>query len=192
MAGNKFQRYKPAARHKTTSINRHLSRRPGKEDINLQYGQNFGQLIFPKEPYNLAVSDTELSVTLEYLRRHQSADWRMMTLEQKRILYDGYFRETLLEVYRKDDRWKGMLGIATIALAFSLSIQRIYQQVRMAFRPPSSDFWYTWSNEEFWQHNFRRKADRWQNRSEQGRLFVNWDYSRHGWTETGWLSFKIS
>ena len=54
----------------------------------------------------------------------------MMTLEQKRILYDGYFRETLLEVYRKDDRWKGMLGIATIALAFSLSIQRIYQ-VRM-------------------------------------------------------------
>ena len=48
MAGNKFQRYKPAARHKTTSINRHLSRRPGKEDINLQYGENFGQLIFPK------------------------------------------------------------------------------------------------------------------------------------------------
>ena len=104
------------------------------------------------------------------------ADWRRISIEDKKRIYWNYFQLSVVGIYQKSDVWNGIFGLVLITAALAILIRAHYKvnmSINIVFRilcasvqwgtynSSSHDFWANFG--EIWAILTHYMAKNWRN-----------------------------
>ncbi|XP_063833576.1 cytochrome c oxidase subunit 4 isoform 1, mitochondrial-like [Ostrinia nubilalis] len=109
---------------------------------------------------------------LKALREKEKADWRKLTLEEKKALYRASFRQTFAEFQAPTGEWKGIVGWGLVLASLSVWI---YMAMKIFVYSPIPES----LTEENQKAQLRRMLDLKVNPVDG--LASKWDYENNRW-----------
>jgi hypothetical protein len=98
-----------------------ISPRANVRDVNPHY--NADMSLMPTAPFQIPKVENEVSE----LRLKEVEDWKLISLDDKTILYFGYFDRTVVDVFRPLDSRNGIIGIFLIFASTAILLYDSYK-----------------------------------------------------------------
>lgn len=103
-----------------SSAGTHTLARIGKREI-VGYGWNGESCYYDRLDYPMpAIRFREPTNEINVLREKEKADWKKMTIEEKKALYRASFCQTFAEMKAPTGEWKSCVGITMIFVAMAI------------------------------------------------------------------------